>query len=98
MPPFLGKGSTNSAVAWYRVLTVVIKAYIRATSFELIFHLLLERSTSAILVQSLVERWWDTTHTFHIANREMTVTPHDFHYMTGFRCDRALINLVGESG
>ena len=58
----------------------------------------MERSTNAILVQSLVKRWWDTAHTFHIANREMTVTPHDFHYMTSVRCDRALINLEGESG
>ena len=27
--------------------------------------------------------WWDTIHTFHIAEREMTVTPYDFHHMTG---------------
>ena len=97
LPPFLGRGSTNSVAAWYRVLTTVTKAYIRATSFEPIIRLLLERSTSAILVQSLVKRWWDTAHTFHIANREMTVTPCDFHYMIGVRCDGALINLEGES-
>ena len=28
----------------------------------------------------------------------MTVTPHDFHHMTGLRCDGAFINLEGESG
>ena len=47
---------------------------------------------------SLAERWWDTTHTFNIADREMTMTPHDFHRMIGLRCDRALINLKGKSG
>ena len=98
MPPFSGRGSTNSVAAWYRVLTAVTRAYIRVTSFKPIIYLLSERSTSAILVQSLVERWWDTTHTFHIANREMIVTPHDFHYMTSVRCDGALINLEGELG
>jgi len=61
--------------AWYRVLTIETKAYIRVAGFEPIIHLLLERSASAILVQSLAERWWDTTHTFHIIDREMTVTP-----------------------
>ena len=43
--------------------------------FRLIIHLLPEGFTSGILVQALVERWWDITHTFHIARREMTVTP-----------------------
>jgi len=28
----------------------------------------------------------------------MTVTPYDFHYMIGLRCDKALINLKGKSG
>ena len=28
----------------------------------------------------------------------MTVTSHDFHYMTDLRCDSALINLEGEFG
>ena len=84
-------------VAWYRVLTTETRAHIRVAGFEPIICLLLERPSSAILVQSLAKRWWDTTHTFHITDWEMTVTPHDFHYMIGFRCDGALINLEGES-
>ena len=85
-------------VEWYRALTVGIGAYIHVAGLEPIICLLPERSTSTILVQSLTERWWDTTHTFHIANREMTVTPHDFHRMISLRCDGAIINLEGESG
>ena len=83
---------------WYRILTTETRAHIYAVSFEPIIRLLPERSSSAILVQSLAKRWWDTTHTFHIIDREMTVTPHDFHHMIGLRCDRALINLEGKSG
>ena len=49
-------------------------------------------------MQTLVERWWDTTHTFHIADWEMTITPHDFHCITSLWFDGALINLEGESG
>ena len=37
-------------------------------------------------------------HTFHIAEREMTVTPRAFHHLTGLRCDGAIINLEGELG
>ena len=84
--------------SWYRVLTTETRAYIYAMGFEPIIHLLPERSFSAILVQSLAKRLWDTTHTFHIADREMIVTPHDFHHMIGLRCNGALINLEGKSG
>ena len=85
-------------VAWYRVPTTETRAHIHAAGFEMIIHLLLKRLDSAILVQDLVETWWNITHSFHIANREMIMTPYDFHRMTGLRCDGALINLEGKSG
>ena len=75
-----------------------MRALVRAMGFEPILCLLLESHASTILVQSMAERWWETTHTFHIADREMTVTPHDFHQMTNLRCDGSIINLKGESG
>ena len=49
-------------------------------------------------MQCLAKRWWDTTHTSHIVDWEMTVTPRDFHQMIGLRCDRTFINLEGASG
>ena len=77
--------------AWYWILTKETRGYIHVAGFEPIIHLLPERSMSAILVQILAKRWWDATRTFHIADREMIITPHDFHRMTSLRCDRALI-------
>ena len=56
-----------------------IQALVDEVGFKPILHLLLESSTNARLVQTLAERWWDTTYTFHITKREMTVTPYDFH-------------------
>ena len=47
-------------------------------------------------MQALVERWWDTTHTFHIVGREITMTPYAFHYMTDLRSYGPIINLKGE--
>ena len=76
---YSGRGSTNKVVEWYGELVVVMKAHIHATGFA----------------QCLTERWWDTTHTFHIAEREMTMTPRDFHLTTSLRYDGAIINLEG---
>ena len=94
---YSSRSSTNHVVEWYKALTEETRAHYYAVDFEPIICLLLERSASAILIQSLAKSWWDTTHTFHIADREITVTPYDFHRMTGLRCDGALINLEGVS-
>ncbi|KDP28993.1 hypothetical protein JCGZ_19537 [Jatropha curcas] len=37
------------------------------------------------LWQALVDRWWDTTDTFHIAVEEWTVTPFEFTVLIGIR-------------
>jgi len=50
------------------------------------------------LVQCLIERWWNTTHTFHIIEREMTVTPYDFYHMTGLSFEGVIISLDSMSG
>ena len=69
-------------VEQYNLLVLETKAYIWEAGFEPIIDILLEKSANATLVQCFIERWWDTTHTFHIAKREMTVIPYDFHHMT----------------
>ena len=91
--PYAGKGSTNKVVEWYNLLVPKSRAYIWEAGFKPILSLLLEKSASATLVKCLIKRWWDTTHTFHIAEREMTMTPYDFHYMTGLSFEGAIINL-----
>ncbi|KAL7193085.1 hypothetical protein ACSBR2_024825 [Camellia fascicularis] len=36
-----------------------------------------------LLYSALVERWWDTTNSFHFSlTREMTMTPYDFSMLT----------------
>ena len=70
-------------VEWYNFVVPETKGYIREAGFEPIIGLLSEKSTSATLVQCLIERWWDTTHTFYIAEQEMIVIPYDFYSMIG---------------
>jgi len=38
-----------------------------------------------MLLRALIERWWDTTNTFHLRFTKMTVTPLDFSAITGLR-------------
>ena len=57
-----------------------------------------EGCTSSTLEQCLIERWWDTTHTFHISEQEMMVTPYDFYRMTSLSFEGAIISLDGVSG
>ncbi|KAL0015352.1 hypothetical protein SO802_002421 [Lithocarpus litseifolius] len=98
LSPYAGKGSTNKVVEWYNLLVPKTRAYIREAGFELILSLLPERSTSATLVQCLIERWWDTTHTFHIAEQKMTVTLYDFYRMTDLSFEGAINSLDGVLG
>ena len=83
---------------WYNIFTKEIRGHIRATGFEPILYLMLEGSASAFLALTLAERWWDTTHTFHIADREMTITPYNFQCMIGLWFDGVSISLEDESG
>ena len=83
---------------WYNIFTKEIRGQIRATGFEPILYLMLEGSASAFLALTLAERWWDTTHTFHIADREMTITPYNFQRMIGLWFDGVSISLEDESG
>jgi len=75
----LDRGSASHLFSWYQTLTVKTKALVNTVGFRPLLCLLLKGAASGILVQALVERWWDTTHTFHIVGREITMTPHDFH-------------------
>ena len=82
-------------VEWYNLLIPKTRAYIREVGFKPIIGLLLEKSSSATSVQCLIERWWDTTYTFYIAEWEMIMTPYDFYRMTNLSFKWAIINLDG---
>ena len=92
---YASRRSITKVVEQYNLLVPETKAYIREAGFEPIIDILLEKSASATLVQRFIERWWDTTHTFHIVEREMTVTSYDFYYMIGLSFEGAIISLDG---
>ena len=89
---------SKTLMDWYRLLKVETKALVREVVFEPLMCLLLESLASGVLGQVLVKRWWDTTYTFHIVEREMTMTPHDFHRMTELTASGLVVTLKGELG
>ena len=95
---YASRRSITKVVEQYNLLVPETKAYIREAGFEPIIDILLEKSASATLVQRFIERWWDTTHTFHIAEREMMVAPYDFYCMIGLSFEGAIISLDSVSG
>ena len=94
---YASRRSITKVVEQYNLLVPETKAYIQEAGFEPIIDILLEKSASATLVQRFIERWWDTTHTFHIVEREMTVTSYDFYYMIGLSFKGVIISLDGVS-
>lgn len=96
--PYFGRGSTRRVLVWYNILFAETRGHIRAMGFELIIRLMPERFSCAVLVQTLAKRWWDITHTFHIIDWGMTITPHGFHRMIDLWFDGVLISLEDELG
>ena len=83
---------------WFNLLALETRGYIWEVGLEPIIGLLLEKYVNATLVQCLIERWWDTTHTYHVTEREIMVTPYEFYHMTSLSFERAIISLDGMSG
>ncbi|KAL7161749.1 hypothetical protein ACSBR2_042261 [Camellia fascicularis] len=78
-----GYGAT-SARDWYMELPVGVHHIIDEASFSSFCTGLSRHIASWPLLGALVERWWDTTNSFHFSTAgEMTMTPYDFSMLTG---------------
>uniref|UniRef100_A0A2N9IQ68 Aminotransferase-like plant mobile domain-containing protein n=1 Tax=Fagus sylvatica TaxID=28930 RepID=A0A2N9IQ68_FAGSY len=84
---FLSRGNPTEVLKWWGRLNSTTRFFVEAASFK---HFVetqpIERAKKSILC-ALAERWWDTTHTFHIASVEMTITPYGVYRLTGLRVD-----------
>ena len=66
---------------------------VQAASFETFVTHLSKETANEILVMALAKGWWDTTHTIHIAGREMTLTAYDFHRLISLRSYSPFVEL-----
>ncbi|KAI8572489.1 hypothetical protein RHMOL_Rhmol01G0203200 [Rhododendron molle] len=79
-------GSGPQVFEWYERLPQSARDAVALAGFErLILGFRLPKAELG-LTTALVERWWDTTNTFHLLEAgEMTITPGDFALLTGLR-------------
>ncbi|KAL7236579.1 hypothetical protein ACSBR1_019801 [Camellia fascicularis] len=78
-----GYGATT-ARDWYDVLPSRVCRVIDGIDFGIFCYNLTRVTASRPLLGALVERWWDTTNSFHFSTAgEMTMTPLDFAMITG---------------
>ncbi|KAL7176593.1 hypothetical protein ACSBR2_030015 [Camellia fascicularis] len=95
---FRGYGATT-ARDWYDVLPSRVHRIIDRTSFGLFCCSLMRVTASRPLLGALVERWWDTTNSFHFSTaEEMTMTPLEFAMIAGLGVGGDLIPLDPDMG
>ncbi|KAI8024567.1 Protein MAINTENANCE OF MERISTEMS, partial [Camellia lanceoleosa] len=74
----------TSVREWHMDLPFGVRQIIDEAGFDLFCTGLSHLITSRPLLGALVERWWDTTNSFHFSTaRDMTMTPYDFAMLTG---------------
>uniref|UniRef100_A0A2N9J9C1 Aminotransferase-like plant mobile domain-containing protein n=1 Tax=Fagus sylvatica TaxID=28930 RepID=A0A2N9J9C1_FAGSY len=62
-------------------------ALVKLADFKKFIELQPTEFAKKIFLYALAKRWWDTTHTLHIAGVGMTVIPYDIHRLTDLRVD-----------
>ncbi|KAL7163336.1 hypothetical protein ACSBR2_039434 [Camellia fascicularis] len=69
---------------WYYELPVGVCDIVDEAGFSLFCSRLSRLIANRPLLRALVERWWDTTDSFHFSSTgEMMMTPYDFSMLTG---------------
>ncbi|GMP54999.1 hypothetical protein CsSME_00019959 [Camellia sinensis var. sinensis] len=71
---------------WYMELPDAVRRIVDQAGFGAFCRGLSRLTASRPLLAALVERWWDTTDSFHFSiTGDMTMTPYDFSMLTGIR-------------
>ncbi|GMP83659.1 hypothetical protein CsSME_00037488 [Camellia sinensis var. sinensis] len=71
---------------WYMELPDTVRHIVDQAGFGAFCRGLSRLTASRPLIAALVERWWDTTDSFHFSVAgDMTMTPYDFSMLTGIR-------------
>ena len=79
--------------AWYNRLRPAVQPKVNAAAFGDFMKLLTPQSGDRTQIHALAERWWDSKNTFHFPFGEVTMTPLDFHVITGLPVDGDPISL-----
>ena len=83
-----GAGNASGAREWYRKLPDAVRDRVWVTGFEPFILALpsLRGRNDYQPLHALMERWMDSTHTFHLPCGEFTIDPVSFTAITGIAC------------
>jgi hypothetical protein len=84
---FMSQGNPTKVLKWWGRLNSLTRSFVEMDGFKHFMETQPINSAKKSLLCVLAERWWDTTHTFHIADVEMTIMPYDVYHLTGLRID-----------
>ena len=79
----MSRGNPIEVLKWWARLNSLTRSFVETTGFKHFMETQPTNFAKKTLLCALAERWWDTTHTFHIAGVEMTITPYDMYWLTG---------------
>ncbi|KAI8559656.1 hypothetical protein RHMOL_Rhmol04G0190200 [Rhododendron molle] len=80
-----GHGGSATSLKYFKALSKRVRELVVEAGFGRFIQLLTSVRVDRAVLTALTERRWDTTNTFHLRFREMTVTPLDFAAITGLR-------------
>ncbi|KAL7170398.1 hypothetical protein ACSBR2_035297 [Camellia fascicularis] len=81
-----GYGSIFGPRHWYERLLVEVRTLVDVAGFGPFCSGLIQMRAESLLYGALVERWWDTTDSFHFSLiGELTLTPYDFLMLIALR-------------
>ncbi|KAL7180437.1 hypothetical protein ACSBR1_043606 [Camellia fascicularis] len=81
-----GYGSISGPIRWYERLPIAVRTAVYAAGFGPFCSGLIQMKAESWLYGALMERWWETTNSFHLSStEEMMLTSYDFSMLTGLR-------------
>uniref|UniRef100_A0A2N9F348 Aminotransferase-like plant mobile domain-containing protein n=1 Tax=Fagus sylvatica TaxID=28930 RepID=A0A2N9F348_FAGSY len=92
-PPrsFMSRGNPTEVLKGWARLTSITRSFEEMTGFKQFVESQPTEIAKKSILCALVKRWWDTTHTFHIAGVEMTITSYDVYRLTNLRVDGIIL-------
>ncbi|XP_043699933.1 protein MAIN-LIKE 2-like [Telopea speciosissima] len=84
---------TNNVLSWYQGLHLAVTERVDLTNLGCTAQVVSPKLDTPV-VHALTDRWWPSTHTFHLPAGEVTITPLDFFMIMGIPFSRRPISLT----
>ena len=87
----MSRGNPTEVLKGWARLTSITRSFEETAGFKQFLESQPTETAKKSLLCALIKMWWDTTHTFHIAGVEMTITSYDVYRLTNLRVDGIIL-------